>query len=160
MYDRIGRRLEDSVLRFSRRADYGLMAAHYIAFHQHDGPVNAKRIAEDLGIPGELLAKILQRLAKRKLIASLNGPKGGYILARPPGRIKVGEVLRAIEGPMQMVPCFPSLQCPQLRTCNIRKPMWAIQASISRLLDSMTLEEMNALGESGTELPELAGLPG
>jgi hypothetical protein len=40
------------------------MAVHYIAFHQHDGVVNTKRIAEDLMIPAELLAKILQRLAK------------------------------------------------------------------------------------------------
>jgi Rrf2 family protein len=148
------------VLRFSKKADYGLMAVHYIAFHQHDGPVNAKRIAEDLGVPGELLAKILQRLAKRKLIASLNGPKGGYILAREAGRIKVGEILRAIEGPLHIVRCYPSLQCPQLRTCNIRKPVWAIQASIARLLDSMTLEEMNALGEQGTEPIQMMGVPG
>ncbi len=136
------------MLRFSKKADYGLMAVHYIAFHQHEGPVNAKRIAEDLGAPGELLAKILQRLAKRKLIASLNGPKGGYILARPPARVTVGEVLRAIEGPLGIVPCYPGLQCPQLQTCNIRKPVWAIQARIGGLLDTMTLEEMNSLNEA------------
>ena len=58
------------MLRFTKKADYGLMAIDYIAFHQHDGVVNAKRIAEDLGIPAELLAKILQRLAKRRVIAS------------------------------------------------------------------------------------------
>ena len=61
------------------------------------GAVSAKRIAEDSTIPPELLAKILQRLAKRKLIASVNGPKGGYVLARAPGQIRVSEVLRAIE---------------------------------------------------------------
>jgi len=82
--DQNGRRWEPSVLRFTKKADYGLMAVNYIAFHQHKGAVNTKRIAEDLGIPVELLAKILQRLAKRKLITSLNGPKGGYVLAREP----------------------------------------------------------------------------
>jgi DNA-binding IscR family transcriptional regulator len=46
------------VLRFSKKSEYGLMAVHYIAFHQQDGVVNSKRIAEDLGIPAELLAKI------------------------------------------------------------------------------------------------------
>ena len=97
------------MLRFSRKADYGLMAVHYIAFHQHDGVVSAKRIAEDLGIPSELLAKILQRLAKGKLIASDNGPKGGYVLARDPGQIRVGEVLRAIEGPLGMVSCYRTM---------------------------------------------------
>jgi len=134
------------VLRFSKRADYGLMAIHYIAFHQHDGVVNAKRIAENLGIPTELLAKVLQRLAKRKLITSVNGPKGGYVLARDAGSIKVGQVLRAIEGPLGIVHCFQAYQCPQVERCNIRRPVWAIQASIEQLLDTISLEELNAPG--------------
>ena len=131
------------MLRFSKRTDYGLMAIHYIAFHQHDGVVNAKRIAEDLAIPAELLAKVLQRLAKRKLITSVNGPKGGYVLAREPGRIKVSEVLSAIDGPLGIVHCYQDYQCPQLDRCNIRRPVWVIQASIQRLLDAITLDEMN-----------------
>ena len=131
------------MLRFTKKADYGLMATHYIAFHQHDGVVNARRIAEDLGIPAELLAKILQRLAKRRLIRSVNGPKGGYVLARKPGTITVGEVLRAIEGPLSIVSCYQDTQCPQLGRCNIRRPVWMIQESIERLLDNLSLEEMN-----------------
>lgn len=145
------------MLRFSKKADYGLMAIHYIAFHQHEGAVNTKRIAEDLGIPGELLAKILQRLAKRRLIASVNGPKGGYVVGRDPARIKVGEVLRAIEGPLGLVNCYQTMRCPQLDRCSIRKPVWVIQASIEQMLDTMTLEEMNSLTEPvGASLP-LAG---
>ncbi len=132
------------MLRFTKRADYGLMAIHYIAFHQHNGVVNAKRVAEDLGIPAELLAKILQRLAKQKLIRSVNGPKGGYVLAREPRRIKIGEVLRAIEGPVGIVHCYQAYACPQLDRCNIRKPVWVIQASIEQLLDTISLEEMNS----------------
>jgi Rrf2 family protein len=144
------------VLRFSKRADYGLMAVHYIAFHQHRGVVNTKRIAEDLGIPPELLAKVLQRLAKRKLITSVNGPKGGYVLARQPETIKVGEVLRAIEGPLGIVHCYQDYQCPQLDRCNIRRPVSAIQASIERLLDTISLEQMNSLGASGATGAALA----
>jgi len=132
------------VLRFTKKADYGLMATHYIAFHQHDGVVNAKRIAEDLGIPAELLAKILQRLAKRRLIRSVNGPKGGYVLAREPRKITVGEVLRAIEGPLSIVHCYQDTQCAQLDRCNIRRPVWMIQTSIEQLLDGLSLEEMNS----------------
>jgi Rrf2 family protein len=147
------------VLRFSKKADYGLMAIHYIAFHQHDGAVNAKRIAEDLGIPSELLAKILQRLAKRRLITSVNGPKGGYVLTREPGRIRVGEVLRAIEGPLGLVQCYQTMRCPQLDKCTIRKPVWVIQASIERLLDTMTLEEMNSLTGPVTMPVSLVGVP-
>lgn len=144
------------MLRFTKKADYGLMAIHYIAFHQHHGVVNAKRIAEDLGIPPELLAKILQRLAKRRLIASVNGPKGGYVLSRAPAAIKVGEVLRAIEGPLAIVHCYQSSRCPQLERCNIRRPVWMIQASMERLLDTISLEELNNLGAPVTELLEPA----
>ena len=146
------------MLRFTKKADYGLMAIDYIAFHQHDGVVNAKRIAEDLGIPAELLAKILQRLAKRRVIASSNGPKGGYVLAREPGKITVGQVLRAIEGPLGIVHCYQDYQCPQLDRCNIRRPVWIIQASIERLLDTITLDEMNTLNATPAIMPiALAG---
>jgi Rrf2 family protein len=131
------------------------MAVHYIAFHQHDGVVNAKRIAEDLGIPGELLAKILQRLAKGKLIASVNGPKGGYVLARTPGQIRVAEVLRAIEGPLALVNCYRTMHCAQLERCNIRRPVLAIQSGIERFLETMTLESMNTLNEPPVPLPGL-----
>ena len=93
------------MLRFTKRADYGLMAVYYIAAHPDEAAVSAKRIAEEFNIPAELLAKILQRLAKKKLIVSHNGPKGGYVLARPRHDITVGQVLRALEGPVQITSC-------------------------------------------------------
>ena len=80
------------MLRFTKRADYGLMAIHYIAAHEDGGAVSAKRIAEEFGIPPELLAKILQRLARERLIVSQNGPKGGYVLTRRPSEVTVGQV--------------------------------------------------------------------
>src|SRR5262245_57895827 len=132
------------------------MAVHYIALHQYDDVVNAKKIAEDLGIPAELLAKILQRLAKAKLIASVNGPKGGYVLAREPSQIRVSEVLRAIEGPLGLVSCYRTMQCPQLERCNIRRPVLAIQTGIERFLETMTLETMNTLSEPPVVTPGLA----
>lgn len=130
------------MLRFTKRADYGLMAIHYIAFHQGDGAVSAKRIAETLNIPHELLAKILQRLAKQRLIESHNGPKGGYVLTNTPEKITVGQVIRALEGPIHIVSCLEDLDCPQFPRCNLRRPVQKIQASISYLLDTMTLAEL------------------
>lgn len=131
------------MLRFTKRADYGLMAVHYIA-SQPGGVVSAKRIAEEFNIPAELLAKILQRLAKDKLIASHNGPKGGYVLARPQEEITVGQVLRALEGPVRIVSCLTHDGCPQFARCNLRGPVQKIQHSISHLLDTMSLAEFAA----------------
>lgn len=133
------------MLRFTKRADYGLMAVHFIATHGDEGAVSAKRISEEFHIPSERLAKILQRLAKKKLIASHNGPKGGYVLARRPAEITVGQVVRALEGPVRVVSCMSEQDdCPQFARCNLRGPVQKIQASISHVLDSMTLAELGA----------------
>lgn len=133
------------MLRFTKRADYGLMAVHFIASHGDEGAVSAKRIAEEFHIPPERLAKILQRLAKKKLIASHNGPKGGYVLTRDAAAITVGQVVRALEGPISVVSCMSERDdCPQFARCNLRGPVQKIQASISHVLDSMTLAELGA----------------
>src|SRR5207245_10832759 len=109
------------MLRFTKRADYGLMAIHYIATHDGLGAVSTKRIAEEFGIPPELLAKILQRLAKRRLIVSHNGPKGGYVLTRHPADISVRGVGRAREGRISMVRCPVGGGCPPgVRSCVTR----------------------------------------
>jgi Rrf2 family protein len=131
------------MLRFTKRADYGLMAIHYIATQDGLGAVSAKRIAEEFGIPPELLAKILQRLAKRKLIVSQNGPKGGYVLTRHPGDISVGEVVRALEGPISIVSCLEAAGCPQETRCNLKRPVQKLQTAISQLLDTMSLAELS-----------------
>ncbi len=141
------------MLRFTKRADYGLIAVHYIACNQESGPVSAKRIAEEFRIPGELLAKILQRLAKKGIIDSQNGPKGGYVLAGSPVEITVGQVVRALEGPINIVSCLDNHSCPQISRCNLRRPVLKIQAGISYMLDTMTLAELLA---DDVPMPELA----
>jgi Rrf2 family protein len=78
------------MLKLSKKVDYGLIAISHIAHREDDRNISAKQIAEQYDIPVELLAKILQRLAKGGLIMSQNGPKGGYILARDPAHITVG----------------------------------------------------------------------
>ena len=139
------------MLRFTKRADYGLMAIHYIAVQEDLGAVSAKRIAEEFAIPPELLAKILQRLARERLIVSQNGPRGGYVLARRPIEITVGQVVRALEGPINIVECLDEdSDCPQMARCNLRRPVQKIQAAISQLLDGMTLAEL-----AGADVPEL-----
>jgi Rrf2 family protein len=133
------------------------MAIHFIASHGDDGAVSAKRIAEEFRIPPERLAKILQQLAKKKLITSHNGPKGGYVLTRRPGAITVGQVVRALEGPLSVVSCMTEHDdCPQFARCNLRGPVQKIQASITHVLDSMTLAELAA--EPTVTVIPLAGI--
>src|SRR5215510_5715175 len=98
------------MLRISKKADYALMALQHIASVQFGDVtpgrvVNTKEIAEEFNIPLELLAKVLQTLAKNGMIDSHNGPKGGYLLARRAHQITIAQILESIEGPLGITDC-------------------------------------------------------
>jgi Rrf2 family protein len=136
------------MLRFTKQMDYGLMAMQYVAVNQVAGAVGVKRIAEELRIPAELLAKVLQRLAKRGLVVSQSGPRGGYRLTLPPSKVTVGQVIEALEGPVAIVSCMTDHDdCPQTARCTLRHPARKIQAAIAGMLDRMTLAEL--IGDDG-----------
>ena len=140
------------MLKFSKRADYALLSLQYMARVQsgidaHPRVVNTKEIAEEHHIPVELLAKVLQTLARHQLIESHhNGPKGGYALGREPKEITLAQVLEAIEGPLGLTDCSHEKddhsQCEQMNHCNIRTPLFKIQESIFQLLNSMSIEDL------------------
>lgn len=140
------------MLKFSKKADYGLMAVQYIASVQFGDlqkarVVNTKEIAEEYHIPVELLAKVLQTLARQGVVESQNGPKGGYLLARNAREITIAQVLEAIEGPLGITDCQQeqedkAAQCSCFTHCNIRTPLLKVQDSIYQLLNSMTVADM------------------
>jgi Rrf2 family protein len=132
------------MLKLSKKTDYALMAIQYMASGDPDRVINTKEIAEEYSIPGELLAKVLQKLGKKGLIVSQNGPKGGYVLAKSPSDISVLSVIQAIEGHVGITECYhnENSHCLQMSRCNIRTPLRNIQNSIYALLDSMSIEDM------------------
>ncbi len=144
------------MLKLSKKADYALMALQYMATVQYgegntyptNRVVNTKEIAEEHHIPHELLAKVLQTLAKHDMVESQNGPKGGYLLARQPREISIAQVLEAIEGPLGIADCYHERDehspCDQMEHCNIRTPLLKVQESIFHLLSNMSIEDMMA----------------
>jgi Rrf2 family protein len=82
----------------TRTACYGLIAVKHLAEQPLESSFSAKDLADFHGFPQEALAKILQRLARRGLLLSHHGIKGGYSLARDPHQISVLDVIEAIEG--------------------------------------------------------------
>ena len=95
------------MLRLSKKADYALMAMKHLALRADRGSSSAREIAEQYDIPIELMAKVLQRLVRRGLLASHQGTRGGYQLARQPGLISVADVIQAIDGPVTVT----EMQC-------------------------------------------------
>ena len=132
------------MLNLSKKTDYALLALTYLAGMDAARAASAREIAEQYAIPVELLAKILQRLAKTRLVVSTSGPTGGYRLARPADAISVGAIVEAIDGPPALTQCLkrPDNGCDQLKRCTIRRPLARINARILQMLSMISLAEI------------------
>src|SRR5678815_2282090 len=121
------------MFQLSKKADYGLIALKHLAQHT-DGSVSAREIAVEYKIPAPLLAKVLQKLARKGLLVSQQGINGGYVLARDPASISIVDVLEALDGPISITPCERGDDCQQLQVCSVRDPLLKIKAKVVRVL--------------------------
>ena len=132
------------MLRLSKKADYALMAMKHLAIKADAGASSsAREIAEQYDIPIELMAKVLQRLARRGLLKSHQGTRGGYQLSRPSAAISVADVIQAIDGPVTVTACSTEDErCGQFAKCNVRDPLWRIKDRILAALATCSLAEI------------------
>jgi Rrf2 family protein len=132
------------MLRLSKKADYALMAMKHLAVRPDAASASAREIAEQYDIPIELMAKVLQRLARRGLVTSHQGTRGGYRLARPAGVISVADIIQAIDGPVTVTACSSeSENCGQYSKCSVRDPLWRIKDRILSALATCSLQEIS-----------------
>jgi Rrf2 family protein len=89
----------------SAKCYYALRAVYALAEHQNASPMKANEIAERQHIPIKFLEAILGQLKGGAFVTSRRGPEGGYLLARPADQLKIGEVIRFIDGPIAPVDC-------------------------------------------------------
>ena len=132
------------MIRLSKRTDYGFMALAHLASQPENTCCCAREIAAAYGIPPALMAKLLQRLARKGLVASQHGVKGGYQMARPAATISLREVIEAIEGPLALTECAAADggDCPQTDFCGVARPLLAVQKRIVALLAATSLSEL------------------
>ncbi len=131
------------MLRLSKKADYALLAMRYLAAHADRGAVSARELAEAYDIPSELLAKVLQKLVRARLLASHQGIRGGYGLGRSADRISVAEVIEAVDGPLTVTACSEvDRSCDQYAKCSIRDPLWRIKDRIVSALTATSVAEL------------------
>jgi Rrf2 family protein len=131
------------MLRLSKKADYALMAMKHLALRGDRGSSSAREIAEQYDIPIELMAKVLQRLVQRGLLASHQGTRGGYQLSRAPRQITIADVIQAIDGPVTVTACSSEDgNCDQYAKCNVRDPLWRVRERILTALGECTVAEL------------------
>src|ERR671938_538796 len=131
------------MLRLSKKADYALMAMKHLAIRTDAASASAREIAEQYDIPVELMAKVLQQLARRGLLTSHQGTRGGYQLSKPSTAISVADIIQAIDGPLTVTACSTEdEQCGQFAKCNVRDPLWRIKDRIIAALATVSLAEI------------------
>lgn len=133
------------MLRLSKKADYALIALRHLAANADRSAVSARELAETYDIPGELLAKVLQKLVHARLLESHQGTRGGYVLGRPAGAVSVAEVIQVIDGPLTVTACSEvDHSCDQFSKCNVRDPLWRLKDRIVAALSSTSVAELAA----------------
>lgn len=145
-------------MRISMKADYACIAALELALRYDDPrPLPLSKIVDRRGIPEGFLAQILADLQKAGLVESTRGSSGGYRLARPPSRVSVGDVLRAVEGPMAILKCFDRAVhegCDLQPLCSFRTIWGRIQKAFADQIDRLTFDELAAeAGGCGVQGP-------
>jgi Rrf2 family protein len=130
-------------LKLSTRGRYGIHAMYDLAKHYGDGPQSLKLIAERQGIPEAYLEQLIAILRKEKLVISNRGAQGGYRLASEPAQMTVGQVLRALEGGLNLVDCLlEEDSCGKTCACPSRVVWMKIRDGLNSIVDGITLQDM------------------
>ena len=144
------------------KAKYGLRALAALAKEHGNGPILISDIASTESIPHKFLELILLDLKRKGILQSKRGKGGGYALSRPPSRISVGEVIRALDGPLALLPCVSQTayqrcdECVDEVTCGLRHVMKEVRDATATILDGTTLEDLLTLGMRTLEAAEPA----
>ncbi len=130
-------------MKLSTRGRYGIHAMYDLAKHYGDGPQSLKLIAERQGIPEAYLEQLIAVLRKEKLVISNRGAQGGYRLASEPAQMTVGQVLRVLEGGLNLVDCLlEEDSCGKTCACPSRVVWMKIRDGLNSIVDGITLQDM------------------
>ena len=128
------------MLRLSKFADYGTQVMAYMA---KDGAVHsATEVAGGLGMAVSTISKILKMLARKNLVESVMGAKGGYRLARQPEDISMAEIINAMDGPISITECSGTSACTRESSCATMGNWQGINRIIQEALEKVSLAEM------------------
>ena len=130
-------------MKLSTRGRYGIHAMYDLALNVEGGPQSIKAIAEREGIPEAYLEQLIAVLKREGLVNSTRGAQGGYVLARKPEEITVGDVLRALEGGLNLVECLDEgSTCGKSCACASRIVWMKLRDGLNAIVDGITLRDM------------------
>lgn len=139
------------MVRLSRLADYAVVVMTHFA-QMPERVYSGAEVATELLLPAPTVSKLLKQLSRAGLLGSQRGVHGGYELARTPGHISIGEIVRAVEGPVALTDCIEDGvgECDRIGFCQTHRNWQVINQVVREALDRVSLDEM--------AMPSLLGL--
>lgn len=138
-------------MRLSTKTRYGVRAIFDIAYHGQDQPgvaAQAKDIARREDIPLRYLEQIFQDLKRAGLVESKRGPRGGYYLKRSAAEITLGDVVRALQGPIEEMFAVEDVASAPASTHTVTTALWReLAAHVSSWFDSVSISDLVKRGE-------------
>jgi len=132
------------MLRISKATDYAILLMTHFAAQGNKESLSARRLSDSTGLPLPTVGKVLKQLVKAGLLDSTRGAAGGYCLPCDPERIRIADIIRALEGPIAITDCAgPSHGECRLDSPCLLKPNWQqINQAVNQALDGITLRSM------------------
>lgn len=131
-------------MRITYKGDYALKTILGLALHYGESPVTIHDLAKRADIPTKFLEQILLDLKRGGFVESRRGKVGGYFLARAPSKIRLGEVIKFIDGPIEPIACVDNRykDCSDITRC-IFKGIWRnVTEATSKIIDGITFEDL------------------
>lgn len=131
-------------MKLSTKGRYGLMAMNRLKENYGKGAMSLKEIAELENLSEAYLEQLFARLKKSGLVNSIRGAGGGYVLAKEPSEIPLGDIINSLEGDLSLACCdgTKSIDCDKVDFCPTRDILSKLQNKMEEAMSSMTLEDM------------------
>ena len=129
-------------MKLSTKGRYGVKAMVDLAIHYGDVPVSIKSISQRQNISEYYLEQLFSSLRKAKLIKSIRGAQGGYVLNKLPEEITVADIIDVLEGPIEISDCVEGAICHNVDCCATRLLWQKIKTSIEEVTNSVTLKDI------------------
>jgi len=130
----------------ARDTDYAIKSLVFMArsFRKKArGVITVDEIVEELRLPERFTRRILQRLAKKKILSSYKGKDGGFSFLRSPNKIRLKDVIEVFQGKIDLTNCMlKKRSCPDIKACTLRKKLKKINLLISKELDNITIASL------------------
>ncbi len=158
-----------TVMRLSRRSEYGIRALVDLVRHDRSEPLALATLAGRNNLPPKFLEQIMSTLKRGGIVRTTLGARGGYELAIDPATVSVGRVIRMLDGALAPLSCvslrfYERCSCPDEAACALRDVMLDVRDAMLEILDHETLAQLAArhgraeIDPRGVHADALAGL--